>query len=269
MYNYLLFFLCLLCLFSNVVIQAQTTHQTLDWSSSYRWVHVDNVDSQKAHIFEEARIEWLRSLRQQDYLLADGRPLFWCARRGTVQTYLTFYPFSRFSDLDSRREIVKQTQSIVGQNAVDKYDTGDVALVAPHYTQVWQRANQYDFATTENEPLTELTANIGRIEIQQADLQQTDKIDQLWQSIRDALIAQKYPLVCRSYWSSIGTGELVRIWLAPDIKAFRTSPPIQTVVARQLGKQKSAAIFTTLKKLLVTHTQYEIERRPDLSNLGK
>src|ERR1044072_7908510 len=91
---------------STVPSQGQENYQSLDWSSPMRWVHVDSVRSDKAAIFEAARLRWLKALRQESYRLPDGRPLFWHAKKGKVQTYFTFYPFAHFAELDARRESI-------------------------------------------------------------------------------------------------------------------------------------------------------------------
>ena len=115
------------------------THRDLDWSGSWRWVHIDNVDAAQASVFESARHGWLQVLERDGVRLGDGRPLFWSARGDSVDTYLTFYPFTRWVDLDTRGEMVQHTQEVVGEEAVKAYDAGDAALVPPHMSQIWRR----------------------------------------------------------------------------------------------------------------------------------
>ncbi len=247
----------------------EDTHQALNWSAPFRWVHVDNVDSSKAQIFESSRIDWLKVLRKGDDLLGDGRPLFWHARAGAVQTYVTFYPFSKFGELDERRAMVQKTNAAVGQGAVDQYDAGDVALVAPHYTQIWRRSTDDDFATPENNDLTELSATFGRMEICQIEPRQEVRADQLWKEIRQALAAEKYPVVCRVFFSSYGSGDMIFMWLARDAKSFLSAPLVEEALARRLGEHKSGALVAEWKKIVLSHKAYDMERRADLSNLGK
>src|SRR4029079_12712788 len=99
-----------------IVIAVMTTAESsapslegLDWTAPYRWVHIDNVDAAKAVTFEGARTDGLRVLGKGDRWLDDGRALFWHARTGPVQTFVTLYPFRRFGDLDARRETVGKT----------------------------------------------------------------------------------------------------------------------------------------------------------------
>jgi hypothetical protein len=250
-----------------ITSHGQENYQSLDWSSPMRWVHVDSVRSDKAAIFEAARLRWLKTLRQDTFLLPDGRPLFWHARKGKVQTYFTFYPFARFADLDARRESVLKTQQSVGQAKVADYDSGDVALVSPHYSQIWQRSPGYDFVPSDKSDLSELTAVFGRLDILQKD-QQTDRVEPLWKEISGALALQKYPLTCRSFFTTYGTGQVVRIWLAPSREVYENAPRMQDAVARQLGKKKAITLFAELNKVLEIRQTFEIEKRPDLSNLG-
>lgn len=251
-----------------ITSHGQENYQSLDWSLPMRWVHVDSVRRDKAAIFEAARLRWLKTLRHDTYLLPDGRPLFWHARKGKVQTYFTFYPFARFADLDARRESISKTQESVGQEKVTDYDSGDVALVSPHYTQIWTRSPGYDFVPPDKSDLSELTAMFGRLEVLQED-QQTDRATPLWKEINEALALQKYPLVCRSFFTTYGTGQIVRIWLAPSREIYENAPTMQDAAARQLGKKKATTIFGELNKVLEVRQTFEIERRPDLSNLGE
>jgi hypothetical protein len=260
--------LILLLAFSTAISQGQENYRSLDWSSSMRWVHVDSVRRDKAAIFEAARLRWLKTLRQDTFLLPDGRPLFWHARKGKVQTYFTFYPFARFADLDARRESVSKTQQTVGQAKVDDYDSGDVAIVSPHYSQIWQRSPSYDFVPSDKSDLSELTAMFGRLEILQKD-QQTNRVEPLWKEISEALALQKYPLACRSFFTTYGTGQIVRVWLASSRAIYENAPTMRDAVARQLGKKRAITILGELDKVLEIQQTFEIERRPDLSNLGE
>lgn len=245
------------------------THAALDWSAPIRWVHVDNVDSARTRVFEEARLGWLKALRRGDRLLGDGRPLFWHARSGAVQTFFTFYPLDSLSDLDKRRDMIRRSEATVGQAAVERYDAGDVALVAPHYTQIWRRSPEDDFSTLETKDLTELSAAFGRLDIRQVDPRNGARVDELWRQIRDTLAAAKYPLSCRVFSSTYGSGDLVFMWLAHDSKTLQSAPSIQATTAQQLGQQRSAALLEEWNRLVIEARTLSVERRLDLSNLGQ
>lgn len=246
------------------------SHRDLDWQAPSRWVHVDNVDAQQVAVFENARRGWLAALHVDGHLLGDGRPVFWHARSSPAgQTFFTFYPIAKLSDLEARREMIKQTQALVGPEAVQQYDTGDEALVSPHYSQIWRRVEDYDVACPATESLNERTAGAGRLEVHTVDIVQWDAFEQAWRRVADALVAAEYPLACRAYANAYGKGEYTVWWLAPDAATQAGARPIREVVASQLGAPQSAEIFATLDRVFPVVESYDVERRPDLSNLGE
>jgi hypothetical protein len=253
---------------------AKTTlksHQDLDWYASKRWIHVDNVDSALAPLFENARKGWLAALRKGDHLLGDGRPLFWNAHHGKVQTYFTFYPFGKWADMDSRADMATRTDKIVGDSTVNAYDIGDSALVPPHYSEMWRRLGSFDIVSSASDSLTDLTGNVGRLEFHQMDENKWDEFTKAWKEVKAALVAAKYPLTCRVYSNMYGNsgGQFVVFWLALDTPAYHAAPPVNKILTRQLGEEKGPALIATLEKIFPVTQFYEVERRPDLSNLGK
>jgi len=248
-------------------VHLQDSRRAPDWSAPYRWVHIDNLDAAKAPVFEDARRKWLAALHREKGTLDDGRMLFWHSKSGDPQTFFTFYPFTKYADLDARRATALQTNELAGKEAVDAYRAGDVALVPPHRTEVWQRDPDFDFAAPGNEKLDEATANAGRIEMQQEDLQRGERIAELWKQMRDALAQQRYPLVCRAFRSAFGSGQIVRMWMARDAETLRSAPSLDTAIAATLGEAKGKALLAEWTALHATQKAYAIERRADLSNL--
>jgi hypothetical protein len=248
---------------------SQSTHAALDWAAPYRWVHVDNIAAERTQVFEAARHGWLKSLRQGDSLLADGRPLFWEHRGDDHSTFYTFYPFTRFGELDARREAILKTQRVVGREALDRYDSADSVLIPPHYSQIWRRAAGFDYVPPGGDSLTEKTAACGWLEFRTPDFYHGDESDSLWKEISAALTAENYPLACRSFWNVYGTGDLIRIWLAPDSTTSRATRPVKDVVARHLGAARAQEIFNRLDEVLPTSTLLTARRRADMSNLGR
>jgi hypothetical protein len=249
---------------------APRSHADLDWKAPYRWVHVDNLDAAKAARFESARKEWLQALRKGGTLLGDGRPLFWHARSSPAgQTLFTFYPFRVWADLDARRQMIDRTQKKVGEAAVKAYDAGDEALVSPHYSQVWHREPDYDIAIGAAKELTELTAMVGRLEVHDMDVRRSDDFDRAWNQVADALVARAYPLACRVYTTTYGSGEVMIWWLARDAAAYRAAPALRVALEKQLGKKEAARLLDAIRRIAPVKESYEVERRPDLSNLGK
>lgn len=251
--------------------QTLQSHLDLDWQGPRRWVHIDNVDPQKAQLFENSRKGWLAALHQDGRLLGDGRPLFWHARAGTVQTYFTLYPFRLWADLDARNEMIDRTNKVVGEEAVKTYDLGDAALVPPHCSQIWRRLAASDITWSGSDSLTELTAAVGRLEVHQIDWWHWDEFEHLWNDVKSALVAQKYPLACRVFTNAFGSsqGEYILLWLAPDSARYEAAPTLQKSLTQEFGERKSEEAVAMLEKFFPLRASYEIEKRLDLCNLGK
>lgn len=247
------------------------THRDLDWSGSWRWVHIDNVDAAQAAVFESARHGWLQVLARDGVRLGDGRPLFWSAQGDSVDTYLTFYPFTSWVDLDTRGEMVTHTQEAVGEEAVKTYDTGDAALVPPHMSQIWRRRPAKDVACAGTDSLTEVTARRGRFERRMMDWERWEAAEACWQTVQEALVAQSYPLACRAFANTYGgvQGDLMLMWLAPDEATYAGAPAVAEVLEKQLGAEKAAAVMAELEVLFPVTQSWEMTRRDDMSNLGE
>jgi hypothetical protein len=246
------------------------THRDLDWSGPWRWVHIDNVDAAQVAVFESARHGWLQVLERDGVRLGDGRPLFWSARGEGVDTYLTFYPFTTWVDLDTRGEMVTHTQEVVGEEAVKTYDSGDAALVPPHMSQIWRRRVAADVVWAGTDSLTELTARRGRFERRQVDWVRWDQYEACWKTVQEALVAQSYPLACRVFANTYGgvQGDLMLMWLAPNDAAYAGAPGVANVLEKQLGAEKAAAVMAELALLFPVTESWEMTRRDDMSNLS-
>jgi hypothetical protein len=248
---------------------APATHAALDWSAPYRWVHVDNVAKDRLEVFETARHGWLQALRQGDSLLADGRPLFWGHRAVEQSTYFTFYPFRRFGELDTRRDAVRATQAIVGKEALSRYDSADSVLIAPHYSQIWRRSPDDDYVPAGSESCTELTAAGGWLETRVPSFDTGAALDSLWQELRATLAAERYPLVCRVFQDVYGSSTVFCLWMAPDRATLQAAPTLQDVVRRHLGKDAAQRFWQRLDAVFPVTSTLAVERRADMSNLGK
>ena len=249
---------------------APATHADLDWKAPNLWVHVDNVDAQKALLFENARLAWLKALRRDGALLGDGRALFWQARRSPAgQTFFSFYPFADWPGFEARRQMAAHTQEVVGKEAVTAYDAGDAALVSPHYSQVWRRVMDFDITSPRSSGLNELTAGYGRLEIHDVDITRWDEYEGAWRDLAGVLRQAGYPLARRCFRSSLGRGECQAWWLAPDAATYQAAPPVADVLRERLGEDAAKALLATLDAVFPLRESYEVERRGDLCNLGR
>jgi hypothetical protein len=236
--------------------------EALDWNAKRLHVHIDSVDAARIELFEGARRRWLLTLQESGHL-NDGRPLFWSGRRGSVQRYFTFYPFSSWSELDARSAVATRTNEAVGKAAVADYDRGDEALVPPHVSEIWLREPDLDYVPPGGAPLTELTANEATLEFRGMPTgEHASQLDLVWGDVRKSLVKAGYPLPCRAYWNLYGRGELVLLWLAPDAGSLDAAPPL----AEALGR--TSALSARLDALVPIRETLKIERRIDLSNLS-
>ncbi len=247
-----------------------TTHADLDWKAPNLWVHVDNLDARKALQFENSRLGWLKALRQGDTLLGDGRALFWQAKKSPAgQTFFSFYPFADWPAFEARRQMIMHTSAVVGEEAGTAYDAGDAALVSPHYSQVWRRAPDFDITTATTAPLNELTAAAGRLEIHDIDITRWDEYESAWRDLASCLHQAKYPLACRCFRSSFGRGEYQVWWLAPDAATYQATPTPAAVLRERLGEAAANELLAKLDAVFPARETYEVEKRPDLCNLGR
>lgn len=246
---------------------AMASHRDLDWTAPNLWAHVDNLDPALAPQFVVARLGWLAALRQDDgSLLGDGRALFWEA---DGRAFYSFYPFAGWPGFEARREMVARTQETVGKPAVEAYDSGDVALVSPHYSQVWRRSPGSDITTPVTSALTEVTAAVGRLEMHDIHITQWDVYEQAWGQVAAILQANDYPLACRTFRSSFGRGEYMTWWLASDAATYASAPTVEAVLAEQLGATEAGLLLARLAVVFPVRESHEVVRRSDMSNLGR
>jgi hypothetical protein len=243
----------LACGFPGTVVAASPP--ALDWSARRVQVHIDTVPLGRLDVFEGARRRWLDRVRAGGVYRPDGRPLFFSARREGVQTYFTFYPFATWADLDTRASATTHTEAEVGgKAAVEDYDSGDVALVTPHHSEIWLRQTGLDLSPGGGPPLREVDARHARMELREMPVGATrDRLDAVWPEVKRLLTEAGYPLTLRAHWSLFGSGRLVFLWLSRDSVPAPLPPPVQ---------QRLDAAAPLRETILLV-------RRDDLSNLPR
>lgn len=257
-----------LCMLSSLAADADPVarRDRHDWSAPYRWVHFDNQDSAQSRGFESARKTWLGALSRGDSVLDDGRALIWTCTDGVVHTWITFYPFTQFADLDARREAIRKTHTATGEAALAAYDRGDSALVAPHFTEIWRRSPDDDYVPAGKESLTDRTAGAGFLEWRRADPQSGERVDELWKQIRKGLADAKYPLTCRVYQSVYGQGQWIFFWMAATPEALSAAPTLKTAIHTQ-RETVSLKLPSDFDRFAPVISRRKFVRRLDLSNL--
>jgi hypothetical protein len=238
----------------------------LDWSATRVQVHVDNVAADQIAVFEDARRRWLAKLHDSGRHLPDGRPLFFSGKRGHVQTYLTFYPFTTWADLDRRAAATKRSEATVGKAAVDDYDSGDAALVPPHHSEIWLRLPNADYAAPSAPSLNPRDARRILLEAREMPVGAgAEAAKALWDDVRQRLSQARYPLNGRAYWNLFGSGQLVLLWLGPDAEQVDSAPRIEDLLRTQTG---GADVASRLEASYPVRLRLTLERRDDLSNLA-
>lgn len=217
-----------------------------DAAAKYRAVHIDLLDPHLQNVFERARIEWLKVLAVHH--TTDGRGFF-LQRDGT--TLLTLRSFDSFTEYDVLRALRADVENRIGpegKEAVLKYDHGDVAIISPHNSEVWSRNADLDYLAPGNN-LNEYTSGFMRMEVEQV---RSDDYEAAWKEIHTALATAKYPRSRIVFFSMLGSGRQISLWLAPDRAAFRSAGTPAAAVAAVLGKGKAKVnkLFNSSDRLL-------------------
>lgn len=231
-----------------------------DPDAPYRAVHVDTLDPSLQHVFEQTRRAWLKVL--SDHHTSDGRGYF-LQRDG--HTLITLHSFGSFTEYDALRTFRAGVAGRIGpdgEQAGQRYDAGDVAITAPHNSEVWSRNQELDYRGP-GRPLSEYDAGYMRMLAEQVH---TDDYAAAWTQIRAALKEANYPLDRISFFSMIGSGRTISFWLARDRKAFDEAGTPQAAVARVLGAERADALFARLTAACIDVQVSEVVPRPELKS---
>jgi hypothetical protein len=236
------------------------TTPAYDASARFRAVHIDTLDPRLEGVFEEARRSWLKVLSAHH--TTDGRGFF-LQRAGS--TFLTLRSFSSFSEYDALRAFragVAERIGPEGEKAGQAYDRGDVALLAPHNSEVWTRVEDLDYRTPGPE-LSEYTAGYMQLVSEQVN---SEQYEEAWKQLQAALTAIRYPIGRRAFFSSLGSGKHLSLWLAPNREAFLRAGTPEQALARSLGPGKAAALFGALRAACSEVSVQEVLPRLGLSS---
>jgi hypothetical protein len=236
------------------------TTPAYDATAKFRAVHVDTLDPKLQNVFEEARLEWLKVLAL--HRTTDGRGYF-LQRSG--HTFITLRSFNSFSEYEALRDFragVGERIGPEGEKAGERYDRGDVALLAPHNSEVWSRLEDFDYRGP-GPKLNEYTAGFMQMVVEQVN---GDAYQEAWKEIRPALAAAKYPLGRASFFSSLGSGRHITLWLAESKEAFRGAGSPEAAVAKTLGAKKAAVLFARLRAACSDVQVDDVVPRPDFAS---
>jgi hypothetical protein len=231
-----------------------------DPSAKYRAVHIDTLDPHLQHVFEDARLQWLKVLAAHH--TSDGRGFFLQRDGSTLITLHSFNSFTEYDALRAFRATVGERIGPEGEKAGQQYDLGDVAITSPHNSEVWLRNEDFDYRAP-GQTLNEYTAGYMRMVVEQV---RSDDYDSAWKEISAALAIAKYPISRIGFMSMLGSGRQIGLWLASDRTAFRNAGSPEDAVAKVLGQAKSDALFIRLKEASSDVEVSELVPRPELKS---
>jgi hypothetical protein len=213
-----------------------------DASAKFRAVHIDTLDPHLQYVFEAARTEWLKVLAAHD--TTDGRGFFLQRDCCTLLTLRSFSSFTEYDALRAFRGDVAARIGPEGEEAGQRYDKGDVAITFPHNSEVWSRNESLDFHAP-GPALNEYTAGFMQMVLEQV---RSDDYEAAWKEMRAALTIAKYPLSRIGFFSMLGSGKQIGLWLAPDRATFFGAGSPEDAVVKALGKAKGQALLKRLKE---------------------
>ena len=244
------------------IVSPSTTFGAGAKPAKYVAVHVDHLQAGKLQSFADARRVWLDVLSR--HATTDGRGLF-------LQTgdsgFLSLRPLATIGDLDRQASLSRAALASVDPLDLRKYDGASDALLAPpHRNEIWRYDEDLSFGTAD--PIEAFTAAAwGKMTVEEIDPTPAgEAYDKAWKEIREALVAQSYPLVRVSYWSRYGSGDLVSFWLAKSQRQFLETASVEATVATALGAEAADALFVRLKKTVLASDSIDVIPRLDLSS---
>jgi hypothetical protein len=229
-------------------------------SATFRAVHIDTLDPKLEAIFEDARRGWLQVLNAHH--TTDGRGFFLQRSGSTFLTLRSFNSFAEYDALRAFRASVAERIGPDGEKAGAQYDRGDVALLAPHNSEVWTRLEALDYRGPGPE-LSEYTAGYLQMVVEQVS---SEAYQEAWKQIHAALAAAHYPIGRKTFFSSLGSGKYVTFWLATSPAAFREAGSPEQAAARSLGAEKAAALFATVRAARSEVSVADVVPRPELAS---
>jgi hypothetical protein len=236
------------------------TTPAYDASARFRAVHIDTLDPRLEGLFEEARRGWLKVLTAHH--TSDGRGFFLQRAGSTFLTLRSFGSFSEYDALRAFRASVAERIGPEGEKAGQQYDRGDVALLAPHNSEVWTRLEDLDYRPPGPE-LNEYGSGYMQMVVEQVN---SEQYEEAWKALKAALTAAKYPIGRKGFFSSLGSGKHVTFWLATSREAFLRAGTPEQAAARSLGAEKAAALFGALRAACSEVSVEEVLPRPELAS---
>jgi hypothetical protein len=223
-------------------------------------VHFDHVLPGRVAQFETARREFLRVLAA--HRTHDARGTF---MQAGPALFLTVKEFTAYADLDARRAERNRALAAVPPEAVQRYDDqSDVALDAPHKTEIWSHLEDLDYRAP-GPTLSPFGAPSRMVVSTIRPRPDEPGCHEAWPRVRGALTAARYPLSHVAFYSGIGSGHVVEFWVAPSGDALAAAPQPEGAVAQILGERTAAELFACLDANVIHSESSDVVPRPDLT----
>lgn len=224
-------------------------------------VHFDPVRPDKVAQFEGARREFLGVLAE--HRTHDARGTF---LQSGSSLFLTVRGFDAYADLDARGPARARALQGVPQEAIQRYDDqSDSALAPPHHTEVWVHLANLDYRAP-GPALSPFTAPVSRMLSYALEPGLSEsRCDEAWPRVQGALMAARYPLSRVTFYSSIGSGNVIAFWVAPSRAVLESAPSVQDAVAEILGREKAAEWLACMDANVIRTESSDVVPRPDLT----
>lgn len=202
-------------------------------------VHIDTLAPDKLLEFADARRRWVAELRRRglsdrrgDYLQIGERTFYSVERLG---------PWRDLDRLSAQRQRVMRKMGALGT----EYDRkSDEALVFPHTSEVWVEQPELGYLPS-GRPLTDA------LQLVIEDVEPNADYEAAWRPIVAALRAARYPIERRTYFAAYGSGRVCSFWLAPSRAVLATAPPIEQLLAAQLGTTRAAELMRAWRAVVL------------------
>jgi hypothetical protein len=236
------------------------TTPAYDATARFRAVHIDTLDPHLQQVFEGARVHWLTTLAAHH--TTDGRGFFLQRDASTLLTLRSFNSFAEYDALRSFRADVGKRLGAEGDDAGKQYDSGDVAITSPHNSEVWSRNETFDYRPP-GPKLNEYTAGFMQMVVEQV---RSDDYEAAWKEISSALAVARYPLGRIAFFSMLGSGKQISLWLATTRAVFEHAGSPEDAVTKVLGKKQATTLFNRLRAASSNVEISELVPRPELKS---
>jgi len=217
-------------------------------------VHVDTLDPDKIHDFEEARVRFVALLHA--HKRTDRRGLY--LKVGT-NTYYSVLTFVRWRDLEAIGDERAETVRAMGEDAKQYDRVSDESLVFPHASEIWSEEPSLSFAPTGRR-LTDA------VQVVIEEVRPTADYEAAWRPIAAALAQARYPVERRTYFSSYGTGRTLSFWMAPSAALLKTAPSIEQAVTSVVGEERAKALMAAWRACIVSAQTFDVEAKPEMTS---